>query len=39
LTTEIVIDRKPDLYAFANHTRQLTEAEFFAMICAPPEKE
>jgi hypothetical protein len=39
LTTEIFIDRKPDLYAFANASRQLTEAEFLAMISAPPAKE
>lgn len=39
LTTEIFIDRKPDYYAFANTTRQLTEAEFLAMISASPPNE
>lgn len=31
-TTEIFIDRKPDLYDFANATKRLTEAEFLAMF-------
>lgn len=39
LTTEIFIDRKPDFYAFANATQKLTEAEFTAMISAPPATE
>jgi len=39
LTTEIFIDCKPDLYAFSNQTRKLTEAEFLAMASAPPEQE
>jgi hypothetical protein len=32
LTTEIFIDKKPEAYAFANATRQFTEAEFNAMF-------
>lgn len=39
LTTEIFIDCKPDAYAFANPSRKLTEAEFLAMVSAPPGQE
>lgn len=39
LTTEIFIDRKPDLYSFANATVRLTEAEFLAMVTGTPPKE
>lgn len=39
LTTEIFIDRKPDAYEFANATVKLTEAEFLAMVSAPPAQE
>lgn len=35
LTTQIYIDCKPDYYAFANATEDLTEAEFLAKF-APP---
>lgn len=38
-TTEIFIDRKPDLYDFANPTRRLTEAEFTALFAASQDKE
>ncbi len=31
LTSQIFIDRKPDYYAFANRTEELTEAQIFEM--------
>lgn len=39
LTTEIFIDRKPDLYEFANATRRVTEAEFIEMVSGSAGKE
>ena len=39
LTTEIFIDRKPALYAFANQTQQLTEAQFLELVAAAPEQK
>jgi len=34
---QIFIDRKPDFYAFANATHDLTEAEVFARFLPPEE--
>lgn len=36
LEHQIFIDRKPDWYAFANQTTNLTEAEVFAKFGAQP---
>ena len=38
LTSEIFIDSKPEWYAFANDTKKMTGAEFFAMV-APTQEE
>lgn len=38
LTREIYIDRKPDAFAFAGPTQQMTEAEFLAAVNASPEE-
>lgn len=37
LDHQVFIDRKPAYYSFANQTRDLTEAEVFAMYGAPSE--
>lgn len=34
--SQVFVDRKPAYYSFANETREMTEAEIFAMY-APPE--
>jgi hypothetical protein len=38
LTTEIFIDKKPEAYAFANATRQMTEAEFLSLFEEPGDE-
>lgn len=38
LTREIYVDRKPDAFAFAGPTEQVTEAEFLAALNADPEE-
>ena len=38
LAHEIYIDRKPDAFAFAGPTQQMTEAEFLASVGASPEE-
>lgn len=38
LQHEIYIDRKPDAFAFAGPTHQMTEAEFLASVGASPEE-
>lgn len=38
LEHEIYIDRKPDAYAFAGPTHQMTEAEFLASLPPNPEE-
>ena len=35
LTTQVFIDKKPDYYAFANPTKDLTEAQIFEMYVPP----
>ena len=39
LANEIYIDCKPDAFAFAGPTKQITEAEFLAMLPAPAQEE
>ncbi|PTE16325.1 GFA family protein [Pseudogemmobacter blasticus] len=39
LANEIYIDCKPEAFAFAGPTRQITEAEFLAMLPPPAAKE
>lgn len=38
LAHEIFIDRKPEAFAFAGPTHQMTEAEFLAQLPASPEE-
>ncbi|MGA0539736.1 GFA family protein [Neotabrizicola sp. VNH66] len=39
LANEIYIDCKPEAFAFAGPTKQITEAEFLAMLPAPAQEE
>ncbi len=32
---QVFIDNKPDFYSFSNETRDMTEAEIFAMYASP----
>lgn len=38
LTEQIFIDRKPDYYSFANQTKNMTEAEVFAMFASAADQ-
>lgn len=37
LSLQVFIDRKPQFYDFAQKTKELTEADVFAMYAPPPE--
>lgn len=38
MTTQVFIDEKPDYYAFANETKNMTGAEIFAMFAPQAEQ-
>ncbi|HIC79818.1 MAG TPA: GFA family protein [Kiloniellaceae bacterium] len=38
MTAQVFIDEKPDYYAFANETKNMTGAEIFAMYAPPAEQ-
>jgi len=37
LSLQVFVDRKPPFYGFAQKTKELTEAEVFAMYAPPPD--